>query len=285
LQRHLVDHAAGGLMPQKDDRTRLLRVARLASVSLTVLAVVALGVFAATGDSTVTRHTTVVRQAASTPPAKSKSASGAPVTQLAPSEESPDAQPALVSVPTLLGSEPPLTPSPAASSVVTTPAAPTPAPVAPSAPAGSTGTTPTEPDPGGLPACPLPLNAPADPGGLQSLVSFAPYLGPFSSEAFAVAPAVQPVLQAVGPFLVALAAGYASAPASVASSAAQIESLENEGYSVLSPLYGPNRSQLLAAESQLATALAPLATDAADTQTTSCLVDIEAALAPAPTAG
>jgi hypothetical protein len=268
----------------EQDRARHLRALRLASASLTVLAVVALGVFAATGDSTVTRHTTVVRQAASAPPLKSRSDPGAQVTQLAPTEESPDAPAALVAGPTLLASESPLTPTAAASSVVTTPASPTPAPVAPSAPVGSTGTTPTEPDPGDLPACPLPLSAPADPGGLQSLVSFAPYLGPFSSEAFAMAPAVQPVLQAVGPFLVALAAGYASAPPSVSSSAAQIESLENDGYSVLSPLYGPNRSQLLAAESQLATTLAPLATGAADTQTASCLVDIEAALTLVPPA-
>jgi hypothetical protein len=184
-----------------------------------------------------------------------------------------------------LAAEAPLAPSPVGSNGVTPSSSPVPTAPPPSAEHTDAGTAPSEPDPGDLPACPLPLDAPADPGGLQSLVSFAPYLGPYSSEAFAMAPAFQPVLQAVGPFLVALAAGYASAPPSVTSSAAQVESLENEGYSVLSPLYGPNRAQLLAAESQLATALAPLAKDAADTQTTSCLVDIEAALTSAPTAG
>jgi hypothetical protein len=63
--------------------------------------------------------------------------------------------------------------------------------------------------------------------------------------------------------------------------ASQVEALENEGYSVLSPLYGPNRSQLLDAETQLAAALAPVAEAGADNQATSCLVDIEAALVPA----
>jgi hypothetical protein len=67
LQRHLVHHVAGGLMARQDC-TGLLRSARLACASPTVLAVVApLGVFAATVGSSVTRHTTVVRQVAATP--------------------------------------------------------------------------------------------------------------------------------------------------------------------------------------------------------------------------
>jgi hypothetical protein len=284
MQRHLVDLAQGGVMTQ-GDRTRLLRKARLASAALTVFAVITLGVFAVTGDATVTRHTTVVQRVTAAPAPKSSANAGTGTASPAPAGATPGAPGALGAGPALLAAESPL-PPPATSGVVLVTTAPlAPAPLAPSAPAAGTGTPPTESDPGDLPACPLPLTGPADPGGLQSLVSFAPYLGPFSSEAFAMAPAVQPLLQAVGPFLVALAAGYASAPPSVSSSAAQIESLENDGYSVLSPLYGPNRSQLLAAESQLAATLAPLATDAADTQTTSCLVDIEAALTMVPAAG
>jgi hypothetical protein len=147
-----------------------------------------------------------------------------------------------------------------------------------SAPAPTTGVTSALPTPADLPACPLPLKAPANPGGLQSLVGFAPFFGPFSSEAFAAAPLFQPFLQAIGPFLVAMANAYATAWPSLAPLVAQLESFENEGFTLISPLYGPHRSQFLAAESALATALAPLAKDLASNSTTSCLVDVEAVL-------
>jgi hypothetical protein len=267
------------------ERTRLLRTLRLASATLTVLAVGALGFFAATGGATVTRRTTVVRQA--TPARASTTRPQAPATgpRLSEGAGSSDGASALAADPVLAASS--FSPSGAAVSsaagqAAAGPSATTPgSPATPAAPASGSGPAPAAPTPGDLPACPLPLDAPADPGGLQSLVSFAPYLGPFSSEAFAMAPAVQPVLQTAGPFLVALANGYASAPPSATALATQVETLENEGYTVLSPLYGPNRSQLLDAETQLAAALAPAAEAAGDNEATSCLVDIEAALVPA----
>ncbi len=134
------------------------------------------------------------------------------------------------------------------------------------------------PTPNDLPACPLPLATPANPGGLQSLIPLAPFFGPFSSEAFAMAPLFQPLLQDIGPFLVAFANGYTATAPALAPLVSQLEALENEGFSVLSPLYGPYRTQLLAAESSVATALAPLAKAAGVNEGTSCLVDLEAEL-------
>ena len=116
-------------------------------------------------------------------------------------------------------------------------------------------------------------------------MSFAPYLDPFSSETFASAPLVQPLLHAVGPFLVTLANGYAVAAPSLTPLAAEVESLENQGYALLSPLRGPDRSQFLSAESALATGLAPAANSAADNQAAACEFDIESALTAAASAG
>jgi hypothetical protein len=110
------------------------------------------------------------------------------------------------------------------------------------------------------------------------LVPFAPLFGPFSSEAFAMAPLVQPFLQTVGPFLVAFANAYSAFAPALAPLTTQLENLENEGFTLLSPLYGPYRSKFLSAESQLANALAPLATAVTVNPATSCLVDIEGLL-------
>lgn len=105
--------------------------------------------------------------------------------------------------------------------------------------------------------------------------------GPFSSEAFAAAPLFAPLLQTIGPFLVAFAHAYAANSPAVAPFVTQLESLENEGFNVLSLLYTPYRSQVLQAESSLATALAPTATAVGENAGTSCLVDIEALVAQA----
>jgi hypothetical protein len=131
-----------------------------------------------------------------------------------------------------------------------------------------------------LPACPLGLSAPANPGGLQSLIGFAPFFGPFSSEAFAAAPVFQPLLQAIGPFLVAMANAYAPYAPSLAPLVSQVEAAENQGFTLLAPLYGPYRDQLLSSEAALATALAPVVEAVVSNAATACLVDIEAGLAP-----
>ena len=56
-----------------------------------------------------------------------------------------------------------------------------------------------------------------------------------------------------------MANAYATAWPSLAPLVAQLESFENEGFTLISPLYGPHRSQFLAAESALAKAAAPAA--------------------------
>jgi hypothetical protein len=169
---------------------------------------------------------------------------------------------------------------------VVAPTAPLPATTAATSPPATTGTTanpPPTPAPADLPACPLPLPAPApaEQGGLASLVGLSPLFGPYSSEAFAAAPLFQPLLQDFGPFLVAFADQYAAAEPSLAPLIAQVESLENSGYSATSPLYAPYSSQFLTAETTLATALAPLVKTAATNEGTSCVVDIEAVLSAA----
>ena len=59
---------------------------------------------------------------------------------------------------------------------------------------------------------------------------------------------------------------------------AQVESSENSGFNPTSPIYGPYRSQFLTAESNLANAPAPLVQAAAANAATACVVDIEAVL-------
>jgi hypothetical protein len=124
----------------------------------------------------------------------------------------------------------------------------------------------------------LPLPTTTATGGLQSLIGFAPLFGPFSAEAFASAAAFQPLLELFGPFLVTFAKDYAPVAPSLAPLLAQVESLENQGYALLAPLYAPYRSQFLTAETALATALAPAASTLLDNPLSACVVDIEGVL-------
>ncbi len=120
---------------------------------------------------------------------------------------------------------------------------------------------------------------PANSGGLQSLIGFAPVFGPFSAEAFASAAAFQPVLELIGPFLVAFANAYAPYATSFAPLLNAVESLEDLGYSTLiEPFSAAYQTQLLTAETQLATALAPGASALLDNPASSCVVDIEGLL-------
>jgi hypothetical protein len=251
-------------------RPRFWRVTRAVSAIVTLLAVAALGTFAVTGANTIDRKTTVTKR---TTVVKQATPAAHPSTSASALQSPP--LPLLVSVSPTSALEPVAAakaPTIAARTPVTDPATSSPAP------APTTGDASALPSPSDLPACPLPLKAPANPGGLQSLVGLAPFFGPFSSEAFAAAPLFQPFLQAIGPFLVVLADDYAKASPALAPLVAQLESFENEGFAVISPLYGSHRSQFLAAESALATALAPLAKDVAGNSTVSCLVDVEAVL-------
>jgi hypothetical protein len=258
------------------DQVKGLRLARLGAAVVTVGAVAALAAFAVTGGGTVTVHTTVTKH---TTVIKEKSiATAAP----ASAPVSPAA-----TAPSLVAPTDPLTS--AATAVVPEVAMPPVTATGSGAPtpgtAAAAATAPTTPSPSGgngtpsdLPSCPYPLAAPADPGGLQSLIPFAPLFGPFSSEAFAMAPLFQPFLQTVGPFLVSFANAYGAFAPALAPLVTQVENFENEGFNLLSPLYTPYRSKFLSAETQLANALAPLATAAAINAPVSCLVDVEGLL-------
>jgi hypothetical protein len=263
--------------PETTSRLRLWRIIRAFSAAVTLLAVAALGTFAVTGANSVnrytrvTKHTTVVVAASATNPVTPV---GAVATGPLPSGEL-DQPPPLTVTAAPESAITPLTTTTASITPAPTPG-PTPAATSP-APTSTPGGVTTVPAPSDLPACPLPLTA-ANSGGLQSLVGFAPFFGPFSSEAFAAAPLFQPFLQDIGPFLVALANAYGTESSSLAPLVTQLESFENDGFTVISPLYGPHRSQFLTDESALATALAPLAKGVASNAEASCLVDVEAVL-------
>jgi hypothetical protein len=264
--------------PDTGGGTRLWHVIRAVSAAVTLLAVATLGTIAVTvtgtggRHTTVIKHTTVVQRVAAAHPATSAATVPTPSVALSPAPLSAVAAPAPASAP-LAEATAFTTPTPTPTTTPD-PAATSPAPTTTPAPGGVT----SSPTPSELPACPLPLSAPANPGGLQSLVGFAPFFGPFSSEAFAAAPLFQPFLQDIGPFLVALANAYGTESPSLAPLVAQFESFENEGFTVILPVYGPHRSQFQADESALATALAPLAKDVANNAAASCVVDVEAVL-------
>lgn len=258
------------------DQVKRLRLARLVAAVVTVGAVAALAAFAVTGGGTVTVHTTVTKH---TTVIKEKSiATAAPAS--APVSPAATAPSLVAPTDPLTGAATAVVPEVAMPPVTATGSgAPTPGTAAAAA------TAPTTPSPSGgngtpsdLPSCPYPLAAPADPGGLQSLIPFAPLFGPFSSEAFAMAPLFQPFLQTVGPFLVSFANAYGAFAPALAPLVTQVENFENEGFNLLSPLYTPYRSKFLSAETQLANALAPLATAAAINAPVSCLVDVEGLL-------
>jgi len=262
------------------NRLHSLSALRNACAAVTVLAVAALVAFAL-GEAktvtthTVTKHTTVVKltappnsQDAGIAPAQTATAALVPAAPLAASPAEP------ASDLTAGGAAGVSTPTTTPSAVAVAPAAPTSA----STPTASPPSAPSD-----LPACPLPLSAPlpTQQGGLASLVGLSPLFGPFSSEAFAAAPIFQPLLQAFGPFLVAFAEGYAAAEPSLEPLITQVESLETSGFSMVSSLYAPYRSQLLTSEATLASAVAPLVRAAAANAATSCVVDIEAVLSSA----
>src|SRR5580698_10511978 len=248
------------------------KILRGVSAAVAVLAIGALVLVTVEAGGTVTRHTFVTRHEVRTsaPAQASAPPVAAPSIPTAVTAPSPSVSPSVaapVVAPTTVATAASTTTSAAPAAPVSS-AAPTPAPSPPATPAV-------------LPACPLPLAAPTTNGGLQSLVAFAPFFGPFSAEAFASAALFQPVLEVFGPFLATMAEQYTPVEPQIAPLAAAVESLENEGYSVLAPLYGPYREQFLTAETALATALAPLVSAAAINPVSECVVDIEGVLAAA----
>ena len=122
-----------------------------------------------------------------------------------------------------------------------TPSIPTPAP-APDAPVA-------------LAACELGLPVPTEQAGLANLIAIVPLFGPFSPEAFAMVPAFQPAFPLFGPLLIEGGNQLNGLPLDALVNL--LRPLETSGFNALSPLYGPVRPQVLAGESQVASALAP----------------------------
>jgi hypothetical protein len=251
-----------------------LKLIRLISVIVTVSAVVALGFMAAAGSGPKASHLAATKRSSAVAKRTSGHLAAPSTPTVAPTPAS--------GAGSIIGSAPLAAPvtSPAVAPAQFIPAAtastsPT---VTSTPPTTTVGTAGGAPAAAVLPACPLPLPAATVHGGLQSLIAFAPLFGPFSAEAFASAAAFQPVLQLLGPLLVAFASQYTSVQPELTPLINQVENLENEGFTAISPLYLPYRSQFLSAETQLATAVAPFAQTLGSSSAAACVVDIESAL-------
>lgn len=189
--------------------------------------------------------------------------------------------------PTLVGAAPPLTlPVQPASPGRPAPNRPTATParervVVPPPPKPTPPPPPVDSDDPVLTAakCPITITkTPPPQGGLQSLISLAPAFGEFSSEAFAMASAYQPVLQLLGPIL----AKYPEIAPKLAPVVTPFVSLFTVGanlvFTLLGPLYSPYRAKVLNAETKLAAALAPYAKKLVDSPLGGCLLQLETAL-------
>ncbi|MEV6562722.1 hypothetical protein AB0M22_43875 [Nocardia sp. NPDC051756] len=122
------------------------------------------------------------------------------------------------------------------------------------------------------PACPLGWPAPKQQGGLASLIGLAPLAGPFSSEAFALGSVYQPILQLAGPVLAEIAPILAQYQPAIDPFITQVQGVEAIVLQAILPYYGPYRGQLIAAEGELAKALAPILTNAYNSEAASCFV-------------
>jgi hypothetical protein len=235
--------------------TRVVRTALTALVVLDLLAVAGFAVH----RTTVTTRTS--RPAASSLPEPATS------TQPTPSPVATGSQPltaAGVTLPTVSSTSS----SPAGGDTTTAP------------------TAPVTPPTGGVPAvqvaaigkCPIKIATPAELGGVQSLVTFAPAFGPFSAEAFAAAAAYQPELELLGPILAEYPKFAPALEPLLAPVLALFATGSNSLFSLIAPFYTPHRTAVLSAETQLGAALAPLSAKLAATPLAGCVVDLEAAL-------
>jgi len=153
----------------------------------------------------------------------------------------------------------------------------------PSAPPKATATPTPTPPPGGddggtVATCPIPLEEPAESGGLQTLITYAPAFGPFRDEAFAAASAYQPLLQLLGPILAQYPQIGPKIEPAFAPFLSAFAGLLDQGYALIAPLYAPHREAVLDAESKLAAALAPYAQKLVTSPLGGCVVDLQAAL-------
>jgi hypothetical protein len=243
---------------------RTARTIVAAVIGLDLLAMAVLSVH----KSTATR-TTTIPLAAPAPPA---------ATTPAPVAATPSAP---IAAPVIAAPPPPVPAVPIAAHS----SEPAPGPVrhvrTPSPPPSSS--PPPSPPPSGPPvkpaaACPLPLQPPAETGGLQSLIGMVPAFGPFSAEAFAMAPAYAPLLDLMGPILAKYPDLQAQAQPLLGPLFNAMGMFANAGFDILKPLYEPYRQKMLAAEAKFAAAIAPFAEKAAGSPMGTCLIDLEGAL-------
>ncbi|MCX5045457.1 hypothetical protein OG921_20005 [Aldersonia sp. NBC_00410] len=122
------------------------------------------------------------------------------------------------------------------------------------------------------PPCPLGWPAPEKQGGLASLIGLAPLAGPFSSEAFALASVYQPMLRLAGPILAEIAPVITHYQPQIDPIIQNVQAVEAVVLQAILPYYGPYRDQLIAAEGDVAKALAPVLERAYATESASCLV-------------
>ncbi|MBF6061931.1 hypothetical protein IU500_19730 [Nocardia terpenica] len=122
------------------------------------------------------------------------------------------------------------------------------------------------------PACPLGWPAPKQQGGLASLIGLAPLAGPFSSEAFALGSVYQPILRLAGPVLAEIAPVIAHYQPQIDPVITRVQGVEAVVLQAILPYYGPYRSQLIAAEGNVARQLAPILDRAYNSEIASCFV-------------
>jgi hypothetical protein len=135
----------------------------------------------------------------------------------------------------------------------------------------STLTNTTATDPG----CPVALPAPSNPGGIGNIFPLIPFFGPFSAEAFVWLPLLQTLVPTAGPLLPVLQNVLVSLQPEINALLPIVESLEANGFAVISPAYAPYRAQVLSAEAQLVQLLLPLAQQGASLPGSPCLADVE----------
>jgi hypothetical protein len=231
----------------KRDRRELIRLVAGIVVILSFLALAALAIAASRSDFSIS----------------------APASAQEPTAGLPGA-PDLVDISTPLPARVPA-PTAAPPAVVTTPVATTdpelPPPAAP-APVAK-----------GKPCAQLSLPAPDKVGGIQSLVRLIPFFGPFSPEAFAMLPALQPGMEAIGPLFPLFEAGLDQLAPALDALTPAAQQLGEAGFGALAPLYGPYREDVLAGEAQLAAFLQPIVQSLASAPGSECLIALEGLLA------
>lgn len=177
-----------------------------------------------------------------------------------------------------LGTPAPPPPAPAPPSPVPTSssASPAPSPTDDPAPDHDADEPDEETD---LAPCALGFPPPKRSGGLASLTLLIPAFGPFAAEAFAFAPAYEPVVEMFGPFLPLFADMLAANEEFVTPAIALLRQLEQAGFDQIEPIYGPYRQDFLDAATQLAETLAPYSEQLRDSPAGVCLIALQGLVA------